>query len=133
MDFQDYPWVFPPPGFVRVDRNNSEPIAVGAVNFVVETINLDFGMDGWITLAGIELSGYGTPALPAFFQLKQSGQIIRDYGHVRVPLGAPNTPAPLHIKLYQSQPLTLEITNLTPAIVAARWRLYGWFYPKSNQ
>lgn len=133
MDFSDYPWVFPPPGFIRFDRNGTLAVNPGSTNIVAETINLQMGMKGWITLAGIELSTYGVPAFPAYFQLKQSGQIIRDYGLVRVPLGAPNTPAALHIELFESQPFTLEISNHTaPGLICgARWRLYGWYYPKS--
>jgi hypothetical protein len=134
MDFIDYPWVYPPPGFVRFDRNGTLSVNSGLSNQVAETIQLEMGMDGWLVYAGIELSTYGTVAHPAYFQLKQAGQIIRDYGKVQVPLGAPNTPAFLHVKLFAAQPFTLEITNLTnPAlVVAARWRLYGWYYPSKG-
>ncbi len=86
-----------------------------------------------MTSAGIELSTYGTAPNPAYYQLLLDGQIIRDYGRVRVPLGAPNTPATLYVKLAQSQTLTLRVVNATnpPLVCAARWRLYGWYYPKT--
>lgn len=129
MDFSDYPWVWPPPGFIPFDRNNTFAINPGQSNIVVESIKLDVGMQGWMVSAGIELSSYGTAGVPAFYQLKLDDQIIRDYGRVRVPLGAPNTPATLYVGLRQSQTLTLNITNQTAIIVAARWRLYGWYYP----
>ncbi len=130
MDFSDYPWVWPPAGFLPFDRNGTTPVA-NATQADVESVALQVGMEGWMVEAGIELSGYGTVGAPAFWQLLLDGQIIRDYGMVRVPIGAPATPARLYVKLAQSQTLTLRVVNNSGVQIAARWRLYGWYYPKA--
>lgn len=123
----DYPHVFPPPGFIRVDRNGSAAVAAGVtVRPAGSEIDIRNGFEGWIVLAGVELSSY---AAGTFFRLLEGETPIRDYEAVTVPLGAPNTPAPLHIKLRPEVPFRLSVTNAGAGVLAARWRFYGWYYP----
>lgn len=126
MDFIDYPWVWPPPGFARFDLNGSQPVLANS-SAVVLSYQIPILQDGWITLAGIELSSYSPTT---YFQLLQAGTPIRDYEKVQVPLGAPNTPASLHIHLQPNQIFSLSVVNGTGNNLAARWRFYGWYFPQ---
>jgi hypothetical protein len=126
-DFTDYPWVWPPDGFEPLDLNGSLAVLPNTdVNaFLPYTIPLL--QNGWITQAGIELSGY--PA-GTYYTLTLAGNAIRNYERITVPLGAPNTPAILYIKLQPNQPFALRIHNASGGTIAARWRFYGWYYPQ---
>jgi hypothetical protein len=130
LNFEDYPWIYPPPGFIPVDKNNALAVADGSNLLEVERIEIPTRMDGWIVLAGINLAQYDDTT--AFYRISQGGVPIRDYSKIKVPLGAPETPATLYIRLKPDQPVTLHITNTTGAVLAARWRLFGYYYEQRN-
>lgn len=123
MNFRDYPWVWPPAGFIPFDKNGSAALQPGS--FVAAVVDIPTRFGGWLTLAGIELSDFTS----AFFQILQGGLPVRDYAQVSVPLGAPETPAVLYVELRPGQPLSLIYQNNSGGTLAARWRLYGWYYP----
>ncbi len=128
MDIADYPWIWPPIGFEPFDLNGSAAIAIAAAGVLAfPAYSIPIGQEGYVVSAGIELSSYGAGT---FYQILLGGNPLRNYANITVPLGAPNTPASLHIKLLPNQPLSLAITNGTGAILAARWRFYGWYYPR---
>lgn len=127
MDFRDYPWIWPPKDFSPLDLNGSVAVAPGATVLAFPAYTIPVLQEGWINQAGIELSSY---AAGTSYQLLMAGSAIRNYERITVPLGAPNTPASLYIKLLPNQPFALRITNGGAAILAARWRFYGWYYPQ---
>lgn len=129
-NFEDYPWIYPPPGFIPVERCRSVPVPNGSNLVEVMRIEIPTRMDGWINLAGIELTVFDDN--DAFYRINQAGVPIRDYSKLSAPLGAPNTPAALYLRLFPDQPLTLHVTNNTGQILAARYRVYGWYYPQRN-
>lgn len=128
MDLRDYPHIWPPPGFEPFDINGSKQVLATAAADAFTAYTIPLLQEGWITLAGIELSSY----TGAFYQLVLDGKPIRNYEKVTVPLGAPNTPAVLYIKLKPNQAFTLHIDNTGAGAIntVARWRFYGWYYPK---
>lgn len=128
MDFEDYPWVWPPSGFESLDLNGSTSVPTGTSKIAFPPYTIPILQDGWITLAGVELSTYNATT---YFQLLLNGQPIRNYERVSVPLGAPETPAVLYIHLVPNQLFSLNIVNGTAGNLAARWRFYGWYYPQA--
>ncbi len=128
MEIQDYPWVWPPKDFEPLDLNGSLAVPAGSSALAFTPYTIPLLQEGWITQAGIELSSY---AAGTYFQLLQNGSPIRNYERITVPLGAPNTPAMLYIKLKPNQPFALNIVNAGVAVLAARWRFYGWYYAQS--
>lgn len=129
MDFIDYPWVWPPAGFEPLDLNGSLSVPGNSSALAFQPYSIPLLQDGWITQAGVELSGY----LPGtYYQLLLNNQTIRNYERITVPLGAPNTPAILYIKLQPNQPFALNIVNGGGSNLAARWRFYGWYYPRKS-
>ncbi len=128
MDIQDYPWVWPPKGFEPLDLNGTAAVTANSTLVAFTPYTIPLLQEGWITQAGVELSGY---APGTYFTLSLNSQAIRNYERVSVPLGAPNTPATLYIKLRPNQPFALTIVNASGATIAARWRFYGWYYPQS--
>ncbi len=129
MDFRDYPWVWPPAGFEPLDLNGSVAVAPGT-STVFPPYSIPVLQDGWITLAGIELSSY-VPGV-TFYKLLLDGKAIRNYEALTVPLGAPETPAALYIRLRPNQKFSMQVVNGGVGNVAARWRFYGWYYPLKN-
>jgi len=123
----DYPWLYPPPGFIPVDRNRNLALGAVPVNPVItlETIQLTTGYEGWLVSCGLQASDFST----CFFQFLNGGAPMRDYTRIEVPLGQPELPAPIFIKLEPNQPLVLTAT-VTGAPQALRWRLFGWYYPQ---
>jgi hypothetical protein len=118
------PWIVPPPGFVSVDRNRSLVVAPGPET-LIERINLDLNMEGWIVLAGIFASSYSS----FFFTIKAGLQPIRDYVRITVPLGQTDSMDPMLIKITPNEPVGLYATNAGGAPVGVRYRLFGWYYP----
>jgi hypothetical protein len=128
MSFKDYPWVWPPSGFETLDLNGSLAVPPSTTQDVFPPYTIPILQDGWITLAGVELSSY-IPGV-TFYQLTLDGKAIRNYEALTVPLGAPETPAVLYIRLRPNQKFALRVTNgSVNANLAVRWRFYGWYYP----
>ncbi len=127
MDIADYPWEWAPVGFEAFDLNGSIAINAGASGQAFPAYTIPVLQEGWITGLGIELSSYGAGTS---WSLNIAGKPIRDYSVVTVPIGAPNTPVKRRIKLMPNQPLTLTIVNATANPLAARWSIYGWYYPQ---
>lgn len=128
MDFKDYPWIWPPSGFEPLDLNGSVAVPGGTTVVAFNPYSIPLLQDGWLTLAGVELSGYPSGT---FYQLLLDGKAIRNYEAISVPLGSPETPAVLYISLKPNQKFSLSITNGGAGILAARWRFYGWYYPQA--
>jgi hypothetical protein len=127
MDIEDYPWEWPPQGFEPFDLNGSAPINPGSTSIVFPPYAIPLLQEGWVTGLGIELSSYGAGT---YYQLLLGGNPMRDYARVTVPIGAPNTPVKRHIKLRPNQDISLNVVNGGAAILAVRWSIYGWYYPR---
>lgn len=127
-DIIHYPHLFPPPGFITVDRNNSQTLAAPLGITTLETIQLTQSYEGWIVSTGLQMSDFSL----AFFSINQGFQPLRDYARITVPLGQPELPAPLFIKIVQNQPITLTVTRIAAGACALRWRLFGWYYPQQG-
>ena len=126
----DWGHLFPPPGFISVDRNNASILAVGtaAGTRTLESIEVTQGYIGWITLVGLQLSNFSQ----AFFTILRGNVAIRDYVRIVVPLGQADNPKPVFIKINANEPITLTVTNdvaIAGVPVAIRYRLFGWYYP----
>lgn len=120
-----FPWIIPPPGFITVDRNNSLSLPAGLQEYQLENIEITTGYEGWLVAMGLQSSNFGV----SFFTIKRALQPIRDYTRITVPLGQPETPATVFVKIEPNQPIALYATRTVagPA-VALRWRLFGWYY-----
>lgn len=130
MDIADYPWEWPPQGFEPFDLNGSTAINPASSSVVFPAYQIPLLQEGWITMLGIELSSY---AAGTFYQLLVASRPLRDYAHVTVPIGAPNTPVKRHIRLRPNQTLELNVHNAGATVLAARWSIYGWYYPKRSR
>lgn len=137
MDLENYPHLFPPPGFIPVNRvgsivvppNQTEFFGVlendtnGDDRILIPTIN-----EGWLYLAGIVLSRYDNCS----WSITASGVALRDYTRRNGPLQAPETPGKVLLRLPASQPLDIGVLNADPVnAVSCRWRLFGWYYKPS--
>lgn len=123
-----YPHLFPPPGFIPVDRNKSFSLVSGGGETELERIQLTDGYEGWIRLVGLQASSFTN----FFFTIKNQGQPIRDYTRITVPLGQADSPQPIFLELKANIPLTLHATNTSGGVIALRWRLFGWYYKGRN-
>lgn len=136
MDLANYPHIFPPPGFIPVNRVGSFIVPPSStVNVLLNSPQGDLrifipnNFDGYLSKAGIVLDDYSQ----AVFSLTQDGSAIRDYTRLTGPLQAPETPADVLLKLQPSQPLDIQVVNNDPvAPRAVRWRLFGWYYKLSS-
>lgn len=126
-----YPHLFPPPGFNPVDRNGSlSPFTnLTTAPQTLETILLNQLQEGWIRTIGLLCSDF----TQAYFQVQVGGAPLRDYTHVIVPLGQPETPKETFIYIPPNTPLTLiAVGNGSGAGVTLRWNLFGWFYGRDH-
>lgn len=121
---KDYPHLFPPPGFIPVDRNKSFALVSGGGETLLESIQLTDGYEGWIRLVGLQASTF----TGFFFTMKDGGQPLRDYTRITVPLGQADSPQPIFIPLKANIAFSLHGANTSGANVALRWRLFGWYY-----
>jgi len=120
--FEKYPHLFPPPGFIQVDRNGL--LVSGGANGVLETILLTSGYHGWIRTIALESSDFTLSA----FQILSGNSPMRDYTNITVNLGSTATPKPVFIELFPNVPLTLQYTSI--GLASLRWNLWGWYYPE---
>jgi hypothetical protein len=127
-DISQYPHLYPPPGFITVDRNSSLSLPAPLGVTTLETIQLTQGYEGWIVATGIQSSDFGQ----MFFTINQGLAPLRDYARITVPLGQPEAPAPLFIRIVPNVPITLTATRTVAGVVALRWRLFGWYYPQGQ-
>jgi len=124
---EKYPHLFPPPGFIQVDRNGLlAPTDGSGIPQVLETILLTSGYSGWLRTVGLESGDWAT----SYMTLSVGGSPLRDYTKIMVPLGSPTTPKAVFIELVPNQPLTLTVTST--ALVPVRWSLWGWYYPSQG-
>ncbi|MDE1822336.1 MAG: hypothetical protein KGI98_15975 [Euryarchaeota archaeon] len=126
-ELSKYPHLFPPPGFNPVDRNGSlSPYAnLTTAPVTLETISLGPGQEGWIRTIGLLCSDF----TKVFLQVKVGNVVLRDYAHIVVPLGQPETPKETFIRIPVNVPLTLvAVGDGSGAGVTIRWNLFGWYY-----
>lgn len=125
-NIQDYPHLFPPPGFVAIDRNRIRTIT-GPGEFTLETISeVAQGMEGWIRWIGLESGDFTA----TFFRMLQNGQPMKDYTQIEAPIGSTATPRVCFIKLPGNYTYTLQCVATAAAVnVSLRWSLFGWYYP----
>lgn len=128
MDFENYPMIFPPPGFIRFDRvgNFSIPGLTPLSPIPATLINIPTQFDGYISVCGVTLSDYSA----ATYSFYQGGSPIRDYINLGAPIGAPETCQPIYLKLKPDQDFQMYVINTGAGFVAARWRFFGWYYSR---
>lgn len=124
---KQYPWLYPPPGFLHVDRNRAGTVGATTVA-TLETIQLTQGYVGWITYCGLFASNYSS----FFFQFQRGVQPIRDYERIVTPIGQPDLMQPIFLQISANEPLTLVATNTGGTVVGYRYRLFGWYYPEGS-
>lgn len=123
-----YPWLFPPPGFITVDRNNQlSPVVPVGVEQLCETIQITSLYEGWLTMLGVAASDWSALT----FTIYQGGAPLRDYMARSQPIGAPETPKPVFIPLLPNYPLELRCTS--SGATSFRWSLFGWYYPTKGR
>lgn len=126
---EDFPWVYPPKGFIPWNRTSSIQVAAGAAYTVVESVSIPMGMAGWMTQCGLVLSDFTQGAT---LRLAQAGVPVRDYALIGANMGAPETPIKMYMRLLPSQDLTLMVANPGGAPITARWLMNGWYYPHAG-
>lgn len=131
MDYREkYPWLYPPPGFHRIDRNNIAVISnPGVVNVtqVLETISeVGQGMEGWIRCMALVSGDFNL----SFFTILENDQPMKDYVSLQAQIGDTPTPREAFILLKGNNTYKLQVTALPGALnIALRWTLFGWYYP----
>lgn len=121
-----YPHLFPPPGFINIDRNGLlAPVPIGGEQ-ILETIQVTQGYTAWIRAIGLECTDWAS----GHYIIRVNSFPLRDYTNIVVPLGSPTTPKETFIKIGANDTLTLGFTASGP--LSARWSLWGWQYAERS-
>lgn len=126
---ENYPHLFPPPGFIPFRRSESITVASGAsLSLIANSLVLiPTQMDGWISTLGVDFSDTAAGS----WSLLVNGTGIRDYTGLNSFVGSPQTPTPVYIRLAPSQAVQLAFTNTGTGAMAASYDIFGWYYPRS--
>ena len=128
-DLKKYPHIFPPPGFVPIDRNGArtETLAAG-LSDTLETISeVGSGMEGWLRLMALVSADFAV----TFFTILENDQPMKNYTHLEATIGDTSTPRECFIKLKPNYTYKLLVTGQGGGAVnvTVRWTLFGWYYP----
>lgn len=122
-----YPHLFPPPGFTPIDRNGIRTYN-GLAPETLETIKeIGNGSEGWLRLLGLESADFST----TFFTILKNGQPMKDYTRLEAPIGSTSTPRSAFIYLPGNYTYSLQVSGQGGGAVnvSLRWTLFGWYYP----
>ena len=123
-----YPHIWPPPGFITLNRSNSASIAAAVKGqiFDLENIQLPMGYVGWIRRMGLEASDWSLIS----FRFVINEMPLRDFTSILVPIGSPSTPEDVYINIPQNQIVKLQAValDIIGEATPLRWYLGGWYY-----
>lgn len=127
---EDYPHIYPPPGFIPINRAGALPVPANTplnapLVIAAATIALPLQQKGYIRRLGITITSTAFQA----WSILQDGAAIRDFTNINSSYASPSTPDEVFIELRPGQTITLTASNTDPANAHnISWLLSGWYY-----
>lgn len=130
LGLEKYPHIFMPPDGTPFDRNglkNSVGSGGSTTAVKLDSVQLQPGYVGWLKLIGLSAGDYSF----GYMQLRMGGVALRDYANIVTPIGAPETPREVLVRIADNYALELWAVPNGSIAVPIRWTLWGWYYSKT--